>query len=352
MRPTIYGVVLAIGSFVANGALLAQDAPATPDPAPQAIRPPYPAGRSPLALRRDGADPRVAVRFAQGQALARIGVTVSRASPAIASQLNLRPNSGLVVESVVPGSPAEQAGIQQYDVIERLDNQPLANPMQLDRSGRSNPAGGQLNLSVIREGKRMRIVLRLDDLAGQSRQGMTRFRPGAGAQYPMSPMPPMPSQPRYLDAAPPTPSAEPRNRLSDGQDGNDDGRIESREQATITITRDNNGQRTMTVRDSRGRIIFRQSLNGKQPSPRSDSTVRDGLTLKLPSPELQELNRIKDQIRKELDQQLRQLDQLKAQLRQQAEQIRREAQQQRDQLLRQFRSQLRQNRDDGDNDRN
>ena len=38
---------------------------------------------------------------------------------------------GLLVNHVVPGSPAKLAGIEKHDVLHRLDDQYLINPPQL-----------------------------------------------------------------------------------------------------------------------------------------------------------------------------------------------------------------------------
>ena len=54
--------------------------------------------------------------------VAYLGVATMEVSPELASQLKLSPGMGLVVNMVLPDSPAERAGVKQYDVITRLDN--------------------------------------------------------------------------------------------------------------------------------------------------------------------------------------------------------------------------------------
>src|SRR6185312_14894597 len=69
------------------------------------------------------ANQRMAVVYAKGSVGQVMGVYVSPVPPAMAAQLRLKPRTGLVVEGVMQGSAAEQAGIQQYDVIDRVGDQ-------------------------------------------------------------------------------------------------------------------------------------------------------------------------------------------------------------------------------------
>ncbi|HSZ54380.1 MAG TPA: PDZ domain-containing protein [Tepidisphaeraceae bacterium] len=86
-----------------------------------------------------------------------LGVYVSPVTPVMASQLRLRRGAGLVVEGVVPGSPAEHAGIQRYDVIERINNRSVASNAQVEQMLRGNNPGGHVPLLIIREGNRQNI---------------------------------------------------------------------------------------------------------------------------------------------------------------------------------------------------
>src|SRR5688572_5121192 len=67
---------------------------------------------------------------AESPKAAYLGVTTSPAQPALQKQLQLRPGFGLVVDAVDSGSPAEQAGVKQYDILHKLDDQLLVNAEQ------------------------------------------------------------------------------------------------------------------------------------------------------------------------------------------------------------------------------
>ena len=61
--------------------------------------------------------------------LAYLGVHTSRLDKGISYQLGLPKGAHLQVEQVASGSPAEQAGIQLYDIILRFEDQLLINPI-------------------------------------------------------------------------------------------------------------------------------------------------------------------------------------------------------------------------------
>jgi PDZ domain len=82
-----------------------------------------------------------------------LGVSASPASAALRYQIGLKPGFGLVVDSVEPGSPAEDAGLKRFDILSKFDDQQLINADQFLVLVRSKSPGEALTLSVIREGK-------------------------------------------------------------------------------------------------------------------------------------------------------------------------------------------------------
>ena len=60
-----------------------------------------------------------------------LGVYTAELRQSVSHQLDLPSNLHLSVEQVADGSPALKAGIQQFDILLRLDDQILVNPDQL-----------------------------------------------------------------------------------------------------------------------------------------------------------------------------------------------------------------------------
>jgi membrane-associated protease RseP (regulator of RpoE activity) len=90
-----------------------------------------------------------------------LGIEASPVPPALARQLRLEPGNGLMIDRVDPGSPAEKAGISQYDVIQKLDDHAVADPKAFLSSLRHHQPGDAITLSVIREGqpKDLKVIL-------------------------------------------------------------------------------------------------------------------------------------------------------------------------------------------------
>ena len=92
-----------------------------------------------------------------------IGVNTSSASPALQKQLQLPAGVGLVVDSFEAGSPADKAGVKEYDVLHKLDDQLLINSEQLGVLIRAMQPGKDVKLTVIREGESKVLTVKLGE---------------------------------------------------------------------------------------------------------------------------------------------------------------------------------------------
>ncbi|MEX2560173.1 MAG: PDZ domain-containing protein [Pirellulales bacterium] len=82
-----------------------------------------------------------------------LGVSTSPVPDVLRKHLRLPPRAGLLVEGIESGSPAEAAGIEQYDVLEKLDQQLLINTEQLSALVRSLPAGKEVAVTLIHKNR-------------------------------------------------------------------------------------------------------------------------------------------------------------------------------------------------------
>ena len=81
-----------------------------------------------------------------------LGISVSSASPALRKQLGLG-GTGLTVNYITRGSPAAGAGVEQYDVLTKLDDQILINPEQFAVLVRMHKPGDTVELTLFRDRK-------------------------------------------------------------------------------------------------------------------------------------------------------------------------------------------------------
>jgi len=81
--------------------------------------------------------------------------------PDEAKKLNVPEGQGTVIVGVVPGGPADRAGISQGDVILRLNGRRIDGDTALGAAVRAHNAGDRLKVVVWRDGRRMTISVTL-----------------------------------------------------------------------------------------------------------------------------------------------------------------------------------------------
>src|SRR5437868_5747062 len=129
-------------------AALSQPQPPPPAaPAPPAPPPPPGPGRH----HENG--PKVPMIF--------LGVESSPVPAVVSEQMGLPTGFGLVVDYVVPDSPAAVAGVQQNDILKMLNDQILLEPNQLRKLLQSFPDGTTVTLTVIRKGQEQKLTAKL-----------------------------------------------------------------------------------------------------------------------------------------------------------------------------------------------
>jgi hypothetical protein len=85
----------------------------------------------------------------------RLGVRVAPPTPALADQLDLPRNQGLVLESVQSDSPATKAGLKAHDILLELNGKTVpANPQEFAAMVGEIKANTPVDAVVLREGKK------------------------------------------------------------------------------------------------------------------------------------------------------------------------------------------------------
>jgi serine protease Do len=91
---------------------------------------------------------------------ARIGIKLGLLTPVLARQLGLETGAkGILVDEVVPGSPAEKAGLKQGDVIVGFAGEKVASRPAFRLKVASSPAGKSYVIDYFREGKRQSTTI-------------------------------------------------------------------------------------------------------------------------------------------------------------------------------------------------
>jgi serine protease Do len=85
---------------------------------------------------------------------ASIGVAVESLPPALAARLGMSPDSGFLVSAVVPGDPADAAGLRRGDVVTAIDGKPV---------DRLTMASFYVFLFGVRDGQPIRLSIRREN---------------------------------------------------------------------------------------------------------------------------------------------------------------------------------------------
>lgn len=94
------------------------------------------------------------------------GISVSPLDPVLTAQLPdvTEKGRGVVVAKVLKGSPAEQAGIKQYDIVITYDDQDIYSPEQLVKLVRNDRPGREVAMTYVRGGKVHKATLKLGEM--------------------------------------------------------------------------------------------------------------------------------------------------------------------------------------------
>ena len=93
-----------------------------------------------------------------------IGVTVQSVTPEIAQAFGLKETSGTIVANVVPGGPADVAGIKRGDVIVSFDGKEIKKVADLPLIVAETPAGKKAEIKVMRDSKELTFAVKVAEM--------------------------------------------------------------------------------------------------------------------------------------------------------------------------------------------
>ena len=102
------------------------------------------------------AEPAITTRVATAQAneTTYLGVALSPIPDAVgANLLNVPAGQGIMITHVDPGSPADKAGLSDYDILLTYGSQKLYSPRQLTALVQADPVGKQVAIDYVHQGK-------------------------------------------------------------------------------------------------------------------------------------------------------------------------------------------------------
>ncbi len=91
-----------------------------------------------------------------------LGVGINDVGVGVGEFYGAADDKGAMVTQVVEGSPAEKAGIKVDDIVVELQGEPVAGATELMNKVAMQKPGTEVDLTILRDGKRKKIVVTLD----------------------------------------------------------------------------------------------------------------------------------------------------------------------------------------------
>jgi serine protease Do len=141
-----------------------------------------------------------------------LGIQMEDVTAANMSKFKLNSERGVIVRSIVKGSPAEEAGLHEDDVILEYAGYQVWSATHFSRLVEETPPGRKVDLAVIRDGKRITLTPKIATRSGRTTMGRAEMPPREGMDR--SPLdrllvPPRPDQ-RGNFPPPSEPAGKPR----------------------------------------------------------------------------------------------------------------------------------------------
>ena len=97
-----------------------------------------------------------------------LGVGIQPVTSELAASLGLKDPHGILVNSVVPGGPADKAGVKPGDVITAVNGQAVNDTNVLRNQVAGTPPGTEVTLTVLRNGSEQQIRVKVEELSDQA----------------------------------------------------------------------------------------------------------------------------------------------------------------------------------------
>jgi serine protease Do len=107
-----------------------------------------------------------------------LGVGLQSVNAELAKEFKLRDQTGALVGEIVPGSPAEEAGLKEGDVIVEFNGKKVTDSRQLRLMLAQTPPDAQTPLKVVRDGKEQAFSVTLTEMSENG--GMARAESRSG----------------------------------------------------------------------------------------------------------------------------------------------------------------------------
>jgi len=112
-----------------------------------------------------------------------IGVVIQKITPEISQHLEIEEETGALVSKVMPGGPADEAGIKRYDVILSFDGKQIGEMNELPRVVAATPVGRTVEVVVLRDGKQKKVEVDVAAMEEPKEATLAAAEKGSAAEF-------------------------------------------------------------------------------------------------------------------------------------------------------------------------
>ena len=106
-----------------------------------------------------------------------LGIQLAELTPELAEGFGLSLQQGILVQNVIPGTPADRAGLRRNDVIVEFDGQAVSDVPKFRLKVADTKIGSRVPLTVMRDGRRVELNVLL---AERPKDGVAQAEPKGG----------------------------------------------------------------------------------------------------------------------------------------------------------------------------
>lgn len=92
-----------------------------------------------------------------------LGVGMEAAGPILAKHASVHETNCTLITNVAPDTPAQRAGLEDWDLVVMVDGSEDASPAAIRRTLRASKPGDRITLTISRGGKQMEITATLEE---------------------------------------------------------------------------------------------------------------------------------------------------------------------------------------------
>jgi serine protease Do len=96
-----------------------------------------------------------------------LGIMIQNVTPGLAQEFHLKDYKGALVGDVVPGGPADKAGLKPGDVVLQFNNKPVTDSRHLQLAVAETKPGSTVPMEILRDGSKQNVDVKVSQLKGK-----------------------------------------------------------------------------------------------------------------------------------------------------------------------------------------